>query len=107
MDQQELSSRGVGHVSSGLSRVLAAVAIVCVFASGACRREQIDDVAASVNQTVQTAKQGAERVKTELPAATQRARDELAAVRDAVKQKIEGTSEKVRDEADTLREKAH
>jgi ABC-type Zn2+ transport system substrate-binding protein/surface adhesin len=87
-------------------------------ASGGCNRAQVnddvrdlkrtgDDVEAHVRDGVETAKQGAEKVKQELPAATQRAHDEIVAVGREVKSTLDTASDKVRRETAPVRDALH
>jgi ElaB/YqjD/DUF883 family membrane-anchored ribosome-binding protein len=91
----------------------AAVALVL---GAACHKATVDrnvedlkdtsrDVAATVNEAAQTAKQGAEKVKTQLPAATERAKEELTAVGEQVKDTLHSAGAKIREGADEARDK--
>ncbi|HET6333555.1 MAG TPA: hypothetical protein VFG30_10100 [Polyangiales bacterium] len=90
----------------------AAIALVL---SGACRKETVDrnvedlkdtsrDVAATVHEAADQAKQGAEKVKTQLPAATERAKDELNAAGEKVKETLHAAGDKMREGADEARD---
>jgi hypothetical protein len=81
----------------------------------ACHKETVErnvedlkdtsrDVAATVHEAAQTAKRGAEKVKTQLPAATERAKDELSAVGERVKDTVHSAGAKIREGADEARD---
>jgi ElaB/YqjD/DUF883 family membrane-anchored ribosome-binding protein len=79
--------------------------------TGACRKETVErnvddlketgrDVAATVHEAAETAKEGADKVKTELPAATERAKDELTVAGQKVKHGLNVAGAKIREGAD-------
>jgi ElaB/YqjD/DUF883 family membrane-anchored ribosome-binding protein len=89
---------------------------IALVLAGACRKETVDrnvedikdtsrDVVATVHEATDKAKQGAEKVKTQLPAATERAKDELTAVGDKVKDTLNTAGAKIREGADEARNK--
>jgi ElaB/YqjD/DUF883 family membrane-anchored ribosome-binding protein len=95
---------------------------IALILSGACRKETVDrnvedlkdttrDVAATVHEAADQAKQGAEKMKTQLPAATERAKDELTTAGDKVKETLHAAGDKIRggaDEAsDAVKDKKH
>lgn len=97
------------------------VGIVLVV-SGACRKDTVDrnvedlkdtsrDVAATVHEAADQAKLGAEKMKTQLPAATERAKAELTAAGEKVKETLHAAGDKIREGAgeasDAVKDKQH
>jgi ElaB/YqjD/DUF883 family membrane-anchored ribosome-binding protein len=89
---------------------------IALVLGSACHRETVDrnvadlkdtgrDVAATVQEAADTAKQGAEKVKTQLPAATERAKEELTAAGESVKNTLNSAGAKIREGADEARDK--
>jgi gas vesicle protein len=88
------------------------VALAVAFAFGGCHRTQVDedlkqtgkDVAATVRDSVESAKDGAERVKTQLPAATERAKAEVVAVGEEVRTTLKNAGDKIKEGASEARD---
>jgi hypothetical protein len=106
MKNERAHNKSAWWLSAGIALVL----------GGACHKETVDrnvedlkdtgrDVAATVQEAADTAKQGAEKVKTQLPAATERAKGELTAAGEKVKDTLNSAGAKLREGADDARDK--